>query len=212
MKHTKIFLFLFLISVAANAQFKNEISLGYGNGGTRRVLYGNQKEMLIAPHRRVDSLVALRVLETSNFIQLGTLETGGVYSLKYARRINGWISVGLTATMVKQEASVLNKDYNKMGARIGELSRTAWCLAPEVNIIYHAGRLVHIYATAGLGVSMAFEKLTSDLTGKEEKRNTTFTNFQISPFGIKVGKRLSGYLEAGYGYKGVVNLGLAYGF
>jgi len=34
----------------------------------------------------------------------------------------------------------------------------------------------------------------------------------ISPFGIRIGRQFAGYLEVGYGYKGIVNGGLAFRF
>jgi len=37
-------------------------------------------------------------------------------------------------------------------------------------------------------------------------------NAQFSPLCIRFGKKYGGYLEGGYGYKGVVNTGVYYSF
>jgi hypothetical protein len=36
--------------------------------------------------------------------------------------------------------------------------------------------------------------------------------YQFTPFGIRLGKRLAGYVELGYGYKGLVACGITYRF
>ena len=35
---------------------------------------------------------------------------------------------------------------------------------------------------------------------------------QVTPFGMRIGRKLGGFLELGYGYKGIFNFGCSYRF
>jgi hypothetical protein len=48
-------------------------------------------------------------------------------------------------------------------------------------------------------------------TQPEEKRRT-IPAYQINAFSLRVGKSFGGFFELGYGYNGIVNLGVSYKF
>ena len=58
----------------------------------------------------------------------------------------------------------------------------------------------------GLGGTLA------NIPDFEHFKNTMIPNFQINPIGISVGDNVAGYFEFGYGYKGILNAGMAYRF
>ncbi len=42
--------------------------------------------------------------------------------------------------------------------------------------------------------------------------NTTFLGFQFTPFGYCFGKKIAGFIEVGYGYKGLLQVGISGSF
>ena len=86
-------------------------------------------------------------------------------------------------------------------------------LAVEVKPIYYNGKLIELYGFAGLGARYYSEKLTSgenNTYGKTDSYPTFLPNTQWTPIGVHVGKKLSGFLELGVGYKGLINGGISY--
>ncbi|MCK4288204.1 MAG: hypothetical protein KAW86_03280, partial [Bacteroidales bacterium] len=48
--------------------------------------------------------------------------------------------------------------------------------------------------------------------GQEQTNNINHFNFQITAVGVRLGKSLGGFMELGFGYKGLLNFGLSYQF
>jgi hypothetical protein len=79
-------------------------------------------------------------------------------------------------------------------------------MAFETKFTYSDQPLVQLYAVAGLGGVLAREK--NELLFSNTK-TYIWPTCQLTPFGIRYGKKFGAFAEIGYGYKGVVNLGLS---
>ncbi len=76
---------------------------------------------------------------------------------------------------------------------------------PAINYIYLLRRKSQLYSEVALGP--AFSKYT--LTGEQKSVHTTDLGFQFTPFGYRFGKKIAGFVEVGYGYKGLLQLGIS---
>jgi len=111
--------------------------------------------------------------------------------------------------------------------RKGTYKQLMYSMAPEVSYTYAdmPKGFERLYATAGIGVTYVNEVDTYDpayyeyaykngvttLGNKMEVANNKLhLNGYVSPIGMRVGRALSAFLEVGYGYKGILNGGLAY--
>ena len=86
-------------------------------------------------------------------------------------------------------------------------------LAIELKPIYYNGRIIQLYGLVGLGARYYTQKEVGQ--GSAPLQNPTtptgiFVNSQMTPIGVRAGKRLSGFVELGIGYKGLVNAGVSY--
>lgn len=216
MKHYLYLTFFLILPLCCGAQYVHELSLGYGYGATGRVLYGNNERPLLHQKggSRFDSVLVLNTFATSNIVRRGTLERTGLFVAAYKKQTKlPWLEVGVGLSWVRAHAyALVNAFYKHPGDRTGYFIRNCISLVPEVNITYHPGKLVTIYGTYGLGICFAREKLTSDATGGSVVESDLYGNFQLSPLGIRVGRRWSGFAEVGYGYKGVLTAGAVYAF
>lgn len=64
------------------------------------------------------------------------------------------------------------------------------------------------------GLSLAYtQRLSSFDDGSTITHdNAGFLNFQVNALGLIVGNKLAAFTELGFGYKGVISLGLSYQF
>ena len=76
-------------------------------------------------------------------------------------------------------------------------------LAGESAFYFLKKRNTAIYALAGMGCFFA---------GADGNNNADYNNFgltlQVTPIGVRFGKKIGGFAELGYGYKGLVNVGI----
>ncbi|GLU50847.1 hypothetical protein [Dyadobacter frigoris] len=78
-------------------------------------------------------------------------------------------------------------------------------LAGEGSFYYLKGPNVGLYALGGMGCFIV-------TSGNYNNNYSDYTNFgltlQLTPLGIRFGRKFGGFAEIGYGYKGLVNMGI----
>jgi hypothetical protein len=83
-----------------------------------------------------------------------------------------------------------------------------WWSLPEIGL--------HVYGNGAAGFYNVNSKLLEDenQTGEQvgNKNSGEGLAYQISPIGVSFGKKISVYMELGYGYLGIVNGGVRFGF
>ena len=88
-------------------------------------------------------------------------------------------------------------------------------IATELTMIYSNNRNVRLYGLIGLGFSQFIVNYQfSGLPDINDKWLIPAGNIaaQVTPIGIRVGNTFGLFLEFGYGYRGMVNMGLSYQF
>ncbi len=68
-------------------------------------------------------------------------------------------------------------------------------------------KIVQLYS--GLSLGCTFQNNYSDFYKSE---NDLDFNFHLNAIGVRVGKKIAGTAELGFGYKGLINLGVSYQF
>jgi opacity protein-like surface antigen len=87
------------------------------------------------------------------------------------------------------------------------LNRDYYTLAAEAEFRWLTREHVTLYSMVGLGAAHQRTVRTTD-TGEGDTLGETILTTHISQIGVKAGgHRFGGYLELGFGYKGIVNLG-----
>lgn len=81
-------------------------------------------------------------------------------------------------------------------------------IAAETNFFYLKRPRVNLYASMGAGF---FGSWTNEYDGISETSYMSPT-LHYSPIGVRVGKDVGGFVELGYGFKGLVNGGLSIRF
>jgi hypothetical protein len=69
---------------------------------------------------------------------------------------------------------------------------------------------VDLYSGGALGFSSSTRSIkeNSGVTGISDDGSGSYLAYQATPLGLRIGKTFSGFFELGYGYKGIVALGL----
>jgi len=126
----------------------------------------------------------------------------GVAGMNYARHLKPWISIGVSASLNPINTYIRSKKGYEYTYSYYVLS-----VMPRVDFIYLNKGAFSMYS--GIEVGAAFIFWT------DKKGNTTDTDFGVSPafhinaFGIRIGKDIGGFMEWGYGFRGVFNFGVS---
>lgn len=112
---------------------------------------------------------------------------------------------GLTAGMSKSSWQIYN-----IGSDVGELKRQFYTFAIEFEYRYRNQGVVQMYSGVGLGFTYGSETLTSTDPGVAESTGSlNQLGYQVNAIGVRIGKKFGGFAEFGYGYKGIINIGLS---
>lgn len=123
----------------------------------------------------------------------------GMLHLNYQRRISDKIKMGVEVAYMRLEYQ------NKRDKRISRTSNY-FAVAPQFEYSYIKRNFFELYGNAFAGVGRHSE------TVNKETVSTYGAYYQLNPIGIRVGKKLGGFLEAGFGIGGFVNFGVSYRF
>ena len=119
-------------------------------------------------------------------------------------------AVGMTGTY---EAWKADLNYVSNGDKVGEYQRADITIAPELTYNYLNDEWIRLYGSVGIGITFNSEKNTDKSTATNNyNTNDTHLNANLTALGLSAGKALRGNLELGFGYKGLINLGISYIF
>ena len=147
-----------------------------------------------------------------------TAKTGNFFA-GYSYFLTGRLAIGLTAgTEFVSFDHYANNDIPpapglSRASLLGSFKANITTAAFEIKPIYFNGRLIQLYGFLGVGGRYTSDKLVSgenNTPGKEVDPAPFFINTQWTPIGVHIGKTLSGFLELGVGYKGLINGGISY--
>ncbi len=131
----------------------------------------------------------------------------GIVSLSY-RKITGsekylW---GISAGYNQSKCSIYY-----LADEVGQLSRQFIAVAVDFEYRYVNRGILQIYSGGMLGYQFGTEKLTPPANSEmaDETGSLNRIAYQANVMGIRVGKDIAGFMEFGFGYKGMVNLGIS---
>ena len=131
----------------------------------------------------------------------------GIVSLTY-RHItkNEMMFWGITAGYNQTKGDIYN-----VGQLEGELKRSFITVAVEGQYRYQNMKKIQLYSGLGIGYTFGNEILNPPTDSGNESSSGSINQFawQINAIGMRIGNSIAGFIEFGYGYKGIVNAGLS---
>lgn len=137
----------------------------------------------------------------------GSLNVKGRYFIK--DRIG--VGAAVAYEQIKQEP--LSR-WGGNPQKLGEMKISYYSIMPSATFIYSNRRVVQLYSEVSLGAGIKTEKFWAEKnsTGHDESHTTAYFAYQLTPFGIRVGRKFAGFAEVGIGYRGCLNAGVSYRF
>ncbi len=121
------------------------------------------------------------------------------------------LAIGAGAGITSEQGKYY--DPTHLSSQAGTYAASSTTMAVELYYVYHFWKFVEVYTFAGAGPSFISVSSTYTSPGlgfpSETTRNTIMKG-QYTPVGIRLGGRLGGFAELGYGYKGIINAGISY--
>lgn len=143
-------------------------------------------------------------------------KTYGSYGIGY-RYMHNRFGLGADISYIGLRNDVKLASGNPTDFRV---NKNYFIVLPSADFTYIKSGIFKLYGGVGLGAMVGLKNqksLTTD--GADYLKNTkldktdAFLAYQINPLGIRLGNdRIGAFLEAGYGIKGVVNVGLSLKF
>lgn len=181
----------------------------------------------IQPNNRISAgagvLTAPDLFEiTSSFITIvisgGTVTSENVSStgaafLNYDHQLSSSVSVGMGLTYSRMTRDLMLKIADEE-VKAGTGSSDYYCFMGRFNHTWLRSEWVRLYYTAAFGFTIIHDKADIDAKYKpvDNSDNSFHVAFQVTPFGIEVGKTFSVFAEGGLGYNGLIAAGLSYKF
>ena len=140
-----------------------------------------------------------------NYTRKEALSRGALF-ISFSANISEKITSGAALGLDKVSGDIFVDNQH-----IGSLNRYLYTLAIETDFIIIKKENFQFYTIIGGGYSLGQDKYSSD-AGEKKSGFIGFPVFQLSPLGLRFGNKLAFVAEFGFGYKGIVNLGLSYKF
>ena len=189
----KIFLFAILLA-AASGVFAQE----------------NEK---VLPQRELQ----VEIGESAIMQLLSGENTSPTISVTHNRRINEKWWYGVSAAYSRNSAhnlvytGTIYKEGTFQSINVLRSNNDVFSIAPAIKFSYYNAERVQMYSGLQAGISLISGK-TLYVDGRTVAGSTMSFFFQLTAFGINYGKDFYIGAEAGFGYKGVLNLVAGYRF
>jgi hypothetical protein len=128
------------------------------------------------------------------------------FTLDYAYRVNHWFSVGCS---VAWTAGICNLYYHDSNKRWDTKHVDYISLLPTARFTWLRRSIVELYSS--LGATAGIEHWVHYNGGKQHTYRP-YLSYDIKPIGIAVGRKWYGFAEAGYGARGIFNIGVGHRF
>jgi hypothetical protein len=180
---------LSIISIGATAQkSKHEVTAGFGLGTTNEFL---------------DAFMNVIVSGLTQNAYSSNRYYTGAFHLSYKYGITDRFAAG--GTFIYENGK---SDTYVDGDKIGKFRNNYYTFAAEAEYKYLRSSSFTLYGLLGTGATIYRQKYIANDNSKNESNNNVHFNFQISPIGIKLGRNIGAFAEAGFGYKGIISAGL----
>ena len=198
MKTTSFYLGLLLFSATfARAQEgswknrRNELAVGYG-----LFTYDEAAGVMSS------LLTTILTLANAN---RQNMHWSGTFFLGYKYRAGKLFPVGVTVAYEEMSSELTNKKGELVGWENGRYIT----VMAEGQVRYINKRVFQMYSGLGLGYTFAGSEVTTVGGSESDRDEFNHFNFQANLLGFRLGTVVGGFIELGFGYKGIVNLGLS---
>lgn len=138
----------------------------------------------------------------------GSSSSGYTSHFGYAVKDNWMVGGTITCQSISRNLLVNKKQSGKDSSK-------AYTFAVETDYRYVSKPMIQMYSGLGIGFSSVKSNYTLDSSLKREGGNSdsfTYFSYHVTALGLRVGKKLAGIAEFGFGYKGIASLGISYQF
>ncbi|WP_017497732.1 outer membrane beta-barrel protein [Flavobacterium sp. WG21] len=133
--------------------------------------------------------------------------SSGNFGLGYRYQITERIRLGGDVAFQQEQT----KQSDKNNILIAKRTNNYFMVMPTLSFSYIKTEWLDFYGSAAAGVIL--DRYTSTEPNKPAvKDNNVDFAFQVNPAGLRVGKKLGGFVEAGFGHRGIISAGLNYKF
>ncbi len=133
--------------------------------------------------------------------------TWGMVGLGYRYHISR-VSLGIELGLSTADEKLFKKEKDAKPFETKKIKR--FFALPTAAYSYYKSNLIELYGGASLGIIKEHVKSENKNTKEESK---TSLGYQITPIGMRLGNTtIGGFIELGYGQKGLVNAGLSFKF
>lgn len=172
----------------------SEFSLGYGRGSSTLIFY-DIGEIFV-------DVFSFGTVIYDNEKSTGAIHLGYKYSISKHFSLGAMFVYEQITTDVKYTDDVIAKTTNE-----------TYTIAIESDIRYVSKEHFQMYSGLGFGYTIGKQKYNSNSSSDPDYNdNVDLYNFQIIALGVRAGKSFGGFAELGFGYKGLLNLGISYQF
>ena len=141
---------------------------------------------------------------TGGIASTANVNYSGAIFAGYRRHLTEKMEVG--GTFVFENGS---KDVLSESTKIGSISTNSYAVLAELKYNYISRERFKLHS--GVGAGFAHTRVSNEDGAHTEKEKINRFAYQVDAIGVSYGRRLSISVNAGYGYKGIVNVVLAYG-
>ncbi|MGO3240609.1 MAG: hypothetical protein ACTIKD_09125 [Sphingobacteriaceae bacterium] len=173
------------------AQQGSHIYIGYGTATAHEI--GDEIEDIII------TTATGGIAGTANVKYSGAIFAG------YRSHLTERLEVG--GTFVFETGS---KDVLSQSTKVGSISTNSYAVLAELKYNYIARERFKLHS--GVGAGFAHMRVSTEDDAQMDKEKINNFAYQVDAIGVTYGNRFSVSLNAGFGYKGIVNAVLAYGF
>lgn len=122
-------------------------------------------------------------------------------TIDYGYWITEWCSIGATATWTAGVRNIYDADTQKRAITLRE---DCIAIMPIARFAWYRNGIVQLYSSFGIGLGI--ERRERYWYGRENLYDL-YCAFDFKPLGIAVGHKWFGFIETGYGSRGIVNVG-----
>lgn len=119
----------------------------------------------------------------------------------YGYWVNEWLSIGASVTYM---AGLRNLYNSSTQARELTIHDDNLSIMPIARFAWYRRSIVQLYSSAGVGLGL---NLWNRYYYGREVMTEFYCAFDFKPLGISVGRKWFGFVEVGYGSRGIVNAG-----
>lgn len=137
-------------------------------------------------------------------------KSSGMWGIGYKYHINNRFSAGMEVSYLSSSKDI---NFKKSDDEYNVHRKSSFLLIlPTAQYHYLNREKLQLYGNIGLGVLNYSIKEDKDVGSEAFDENYTSFAFQVNPIGLRVGKRIGGFAELGFGFKGIINIGASMKF